>query len=265
MSNEEREFSFSTKKRRLGEDNIPLGNDANPVGTAGIDTSQNIAFGDGKVGADYSPIPDKATYRWKLDEGTGTSINADIGGVSGSTSGTAWANNSWQGGYALSYDGGDSYTEINSSNLLPDVGAVGLTFEATDLSNGFTLFHDGQAGAGGVKMVWDGDNNLFIDIGNLSDFGGIGYTDFNFSVNTKYRVLVNYDIPNRDSTWYINTQNDTHDRTNGTGNNAGDYFYIGAKTPGNSHFPGVIDDFIIYSERLTTVGVNSDYTAQTWS
>lgn len=214
---------------------------------------------------ELSALPDSAVYRWKLDEGAGTSINADIGGVDGSISGSVWVSGDWQGGYALSHDGGDDYTEINGSNLLPDVGAVGLTFEATDLSNPFTLFHDGQAGADGTKMVWDGDSNLFIDIGNLSDFGGIGYTDYNFSTNTKYRILVKYDIPNKNTTWYVNTQNDTHDRTNGAGNDAGDYFYIGAKTPGNSHFPGVIDDFIIYSEQLTTDEVNSDYSAQPWS
>lgn len=226
---------------------------------------QEVRKGDGTVlWSAGSAIPDSVIYRWKFGEGAGTAVSADIGGADGSTSGTTWVSGSWQGGYALSYDGGNDYTEINGSGLLPDVGAVGLTFEADDLSNMFALFHDGQAGVDGTKMVWDG-SNLFIDIGDLSDFGGIGYTDFDFSVNTKYRILVNYDIPNRNSTWYVNTQNDTHERANGTANNAGDYFYIGTRDPTTLNFPGVVDDFIIYSEQLTADEVNDDYNAQPWS
>ncbi|MFD1570407.1 MULTISPECIES: LamG domain-containing protein [Haloferacaceae] len=257
-------LSRFTSDRRTREESSWTGEEDWAAGTA-----ENVDVVDGNLVSRSTggagDIPDSAIYRWKFDEGVGTFADADVGGMDCSTSGTSWVGGDWQGGYALSYDGQDDYTEINGSNLLPDVGAVGLTFEASDLSNPFALFHDGGAGEDGTKMVWDGDSNLFIDVGNLSDFGGIGYTDFDFSTNTKYRVLVNYDIPNRDSTWYINTQNDTHDRANGTANTAGDYFYIAAKTPGTSQFPGVIDDFIIYSEQLTADEIGSDYTAQPWS
>lgn len=58
MSNEDREFSFTTKRRLLGEDDILLNDDTKSIKAGDIDTSQNARFSGGVIEPDHAAIPD---------------------------------------------------------------------------------------------------------------------------------------------------------------------------------------------------------------
>lgn len=166
MANEEREFSFTTQRRPLGEDAIPLGTEADPdtAKAVGITTAENAAFKDGVVEPDYWAIPDKenlqAHYDFRQEDGnlpvadqTGNGFSLD----QGSYSGVGATINGYQAG---EFDGSDViYPSTWASLSQPTVVYVVINFQSGDRIIGGDPQQDRQ-------ILRGLDNNFGIWAGN---------------------------------------------------------------------------------------------------
>lgn len=75
MANEEREFSFSTRRYQLGESDVLFDERRNDVSS-----QTNAVVEDGTVQPDYIPLPGSAIQQLKMGEGSGTTVGDSING-----------------------------------------------------------------------------------------------------------------------------------------------------------------------------------------
>ena len=67
-------------------------------------------------GEEIGVIPDSVTNQWLMDEGTGTTLNDNIGNIPASLSGASWLEDAdAEGGWKTSYDGTDDYWETDDA------------------------------------------------------------------------------------------------------------------------------------------------------
>ena len=94
-----------------------------------------------------SIISETAAIRWKMNSGSGNTINESLNGYDGEINGPSWVEGNWKGGYAIQADGQDDYIDIGTlgswgSSLdtnyataytikTSDTGAVWSTYEGT--------------------------------------------------------------------------------------------------------------------------------------
>jgi len=97
--------------------NLPDGTEVSEVILPDGSTASEVIAPDGSTV--LSAIPDSGDYQWYIDEGSGSTLNPDVGSVTATTSGgLTWVSDSTAvGGYHLSHDGTDDAWQTDSGVL----------------------------------------------------------------------------------------------------------------------------------------------------
>lgn len=174
MANEEREFSFSTRKVQVGGRPIALGTADRPAEMADLETTTNVVFENGAVEPDFVTVPESTIVRNPLSEGSGTTAADSIGTNDLSLNGPTWKSGAGNGGNYLQFAGTDTQASWNS---VPRSGSqdrtLALWVNPNSLDSNRTYATLGTNSNGEkwtFKVGKNGNGNLRIEI------AGTGYT-----------------------------------------------------------------------------------------
>lgn len=116
MANEERQFSFSTRKTKLGEENIAFEKRRD------LSTRTNAVIESGTIKPDYVPTPASGISRWTFDDAdTDSGVAVDVWGsndgtITGSvTTGVSGPTQTYDAGEAYEFNGG--YVDFGTGTL----------------------------------------------------------------------------------------------------------------------------------------------------
>jgi hypothetical protein len=159
-----------------------------------------------------SVIPDTGDYQWYIDAGSGSTLEADVGGVTATISGASWVDDtSAVGDHHLSHDGSGNYWQTDSA-VLSTPFSVGGWVRFDDM----TVFDSTAIGVGGTstsnRMGGDGDGAL------LTAFSGSSYIrDHSFPTTGNWGFFaLNFESDqHRLITW--SNSSELEDTTNGNG------------------------------------------------
>lgn len=190
-----------------------------------------------------STIPDTGDYQWYIDAGSGTTLDADVGSVTATTSGgPTWISDpAGVGGAYLDMDGADDGIQVDSS-----VGANSVPFTVFGWfrPRDFTGFENELIAAGregsdtGYSVDTEGtDGELLTNVGTSSRIrnhpfvsaGEWGFVAF-IQTSTEHRLI----------TW-ANTGSALADATDGTTRTNGTSNLEYGVNRGAQHFDGDVD------------------------
>lgn len=208
-------------------------------------------------------IPDSAIYRYKFDEGSGSTATDSWNGNDATVNGATYTTTAQVGSHALDFDGTDDYVR------LPDDVLDGATSE---ISLSYWILPDlgsGSASSGGDRVVsaTSGSNRKTVTRWKDPDwhFGVFDGSDTlhniaisgSYSSGSWYHVVNVYD--GADLIIYINGSEDN--RTNVGSITLQDHTEagIGASSSGQEGFSGIIDDPRSYTKGLTSTEVSNLY------
>lgn len=203
------------------------------------------------------PASSDFTNRWYFDEGSGTSVNDDVGALDFTLNNPTWVSGDGKGGYVLSANGADTYGYTSENLTSTDSYTAGIWFNADGTSSQQHVFQANDHSEFGAAQ-WS------IDIG-VSASGEVRVfvkqaTDIELTtaINSGewYFVGLIADA-NNNVTAYIGQPGDTDltqfgQTSYGTADNPATEFNVAANLYGgtgtrNRHFGGDFDD-PIYSE-----------------
>jgi hypothetical protein len=231
---------------------------------------------------EVTDIPDRAIHRWKINEGSGTTLSDSIGSANGTVNGSTWVSNNWTGGYALDGNGTDNYIDVGTlgnfgSNMDSDF-AIALTLKTTNGNGRFCGIDDDPNGAFTAFYLTIGD---YVSEGQVNflvrdeDQNEISITtDDRFDDGSQYRFIFNKTSNNESGLeiWANASEESTSDfRTESFSNPANFnnpvYFqaYSKAGEGDLSNVDCIIDDIIIFDDALAPTQIQDDYDRQPWS
>lgn len=120
-------------------------------------------------------IPDSGTNQWYIDEGSGSTLNPDVGSVTATTSGGAtWVSDtSAVGDYHLSHDGGDDIWQTDSGVLTTPFSVGGwVRFDSIGNNDQAVAWNNSDNSAGERWRIndWNSDGLMVVQ-GGGSIFG----------------------------------------------------------------------------------------------
>jgi hypothetical protein len=223
---------------------------------------------DGDTVYTQSDIPDSAIHQWFFDEGSGTTVEDEVGTLDGAINGASWSSDAdLEGGWGLSFGGNNDevdFARIDSEVTVSGVSySIAMTINPDDISNR-TLFYEHQQDNFDRVMLGTNSSEVFF---NLYDGGqhpkstGTGPVGSN-----RMRVCATYDGTVGNHKIWIDGSDETNATAGGTGDsNLQNGHKIGLSASQDGDFPGIIDHPIIYDSELSASEVQQDYDAQPWS
>jgi len=237
----------------------------------GTDVQEITVDGDVVFSAEPA-LPSSMVHRYKMNEGSGTTISDSVGSHSdGNLNGAAAfiADAQAQGGFVVDNGSGNTGDDIRFSTFSHftsnSSGAMAVTAE-----------FDSFSFEGTVANLYNSTGDLFVSMGfgNSSDeFGSFirqggsnnSYSASNaLSLNTKQRMLLNYDLSNLTVEFFVNGVQQTIDGSNFARSARNTALLDDGARDGNN-VDASVDDFILYNQQLTQTEVDSDYQNQPWS
>jgi len=229
----------------------------------GTDVTEITIDGDTVFSAE-APIPSSAIHRFKIDEGSGTTLNDDIGSYDGTINGASFISGNFQGGFALKNNGTDTVTfPSNSIVSISNPFSYGVTFEVTDPSDfGEVIAHSESATNQYFGIGLSTDNDIYSYI---RDGGTVLNPNYFVNTNEKVRCLTTWDGSNN-LNFYVDKAPQVKNNTNRFPTDSGVGLKFFELVSGGSGSAGVnIDDVIFYNSELTTAEIEQDYDAQPWT
>jgi len=233
-------------------------------------------------------LPSSAIFRWKLDEGTGTTAADSIGSQDGTINGAGWvadsAGQAYQGGNALSADGTNDYVDTGTwNNFGSNIGS--------DWAIAFTVSYSSNSGERLISTVntsgmnfeviaggWDAPSGgLALALNDSNSDPSVLSTDnaYDQSVN---RVLFNVGDGDDLSTWeaYVNNSAVSTTVSATEGSKWQDFQYnvnffcrnydgTYGGTAQDSFIQAILDDIIVYNSSLSSQEISDDYNIQPWA
>lgn len=206
---------------------------------------------------------DDLIHRWKIDEGSGSTVSDSEGSADGSLIGASWVSNSdYVGGYAVEFDGTDDRIDIDSN--ITDLGntgtwAVTAKFRSFNDSVGYIGLHDAQTEDDRLYLRHESDGEIRIGIAD-----DIPLTGFTVSTDTFYRFVLTWE--DKDYELYINDDLEYSGTFSDDLNTTTDYFWTyGQSTNESSRMDGFVDDGKVSDTKWSEGEIEADYDAQPWS
>lgn len=224
-----------------------------------------------------SSIPDSAIHRYKIDEGTGTTVADSIGTEDGTKSGATWTSGTWVGDYALDGDGTDDYIDLTT------LGSFGSNM-TTNHAIAFTLQNNGNLGKvvfgnntndtqlnitvrSGPEFFWeyvdDGGDALRIDSTAPTFDGNPHRYVFNKTANNAAGMEIH-----EDASQLSDTDGADQAFDNPSDFDAQPISLLRELNSGGfdtEYLNATIDDVIFYDSDLTSQQIQDDYDRQPWS
>jgi hypothetical protein len=224
---------------------------------------------DGQVVFSALSLPNSAINRFKMDEGSGATIADSIGShpdgdLNGATGFVSDANG--QGGFVVDNGGGASGDDITFSDFNHFTpGSAGA----------FAITADFDTSEGTLVNLFEPDTPLFVSLGFGSSQDEVGSfirdgssSKFSASgaltLNTKQRLLLNYDLSALTVEFFVDGVQQTIDGTNFAPAAGGTAVFDDGDRRGNT-VHGSVDDFILYDSQLTAQEVKDDFNLQPYS
>jgi len=196
-------------------------------------------------------------YRWKMDEGTGATVNDSVGSLDGTITGATWVSDSDSvGGSHLDFDGSDDHIDLGSVTNEPQTTiAFWVNMDAFGANNNsdFIIFWSQNGGVDTGMMVLFDAQRLRVNIGSSQ-----AILSSALSTNVWYHIGLSYfsngtvESTIYDASTQIETTNSLTNVSNGTINNGTREFYLMEDTYGGSvNADGSLDDVIIADTGLS--------------
>ena len=213
-------------------------------------------------------ISGSSVLRWKIDEGSGTTLADSIGSTDGSFySGPTWESNSnFVGGQILRMDDNDNPISASDNNDI-SVGSdfsVALTVDVTSFIPETAGAWNWANGNQGFSIMYDGEVENwcanYYDGSKVAQNPAISTPSVPFTA----RLCVTWDSSNSNLELYQNAN--ASDKNEDTfGDNGSDEMVVGNAISGYYELPAGIDNFIVWEKELTSSEVQIDYDNQPWS
>ena len=213
-----------------------------------------------------STIPDSAIHQYLFDEGSGTTLNDNIGSVAGSISGASWeSDSSLEGGFGLFYDGVDDYTNYTIDFSQFSEWAIGITINSPnpdETSAGpFYISEEDSFGEMRSEYNFGGNGEIrFIATDGSDDNTVVGATDLRDGNN--HRVFCGLRENDEIALYIDNSLEGTE--SYGTMGPVGDQLYNMHHARLGHYQTGTTDHMIVYDDWDASV-VEDDFDAQPWS
>lgn len=211
-----------------------------------------------------STIPNTVVSRWKVDEGTSSTLYDNINSNNGNISGGTWIENSDRfGGWQLDISDGDYVDFGNPSNIDPSGQSeftVAITFNSNQRGQ---IFGKRGSSSNDNVLIYETDSGLggYYDIGSESSSNnGVEWT--NYLSDTLYRVVLTFD--GNTIYLYVNGNEKVTLDASGTIANGSNNWKVG-NNDGSYNWSGSIDDPLIDPTYWEPSTVEDDYNRQLWS
>jgi hypothetical protein len=215
-------------------------------------TASEVVAPDGSVVFEGG-IPDGLTNRWKIDEGTGSSLADSVGIQPLTTNGATWVSNSkFTGGAALDHDGSDDFTisdnefGVNNSQFsvafwinidsFPNFGRlVSASVNSSPSENVQDGWRIGSDKANRISFIWrDGGSG-----------GGMTGFDTQLDLGEDYFIGANGDFDVAELYVYDSNGQITNDSFSGGSHGAGNDRYLRFLGGANIYVGAVLDDVFV--------------------
>ena len=243
------------------------------VGMSSITSSASIARGQAFVNSLDNSLLLARVSQWKLDEGTGASVNdswgTNTGAFGSSPANPAWVNSGCVSNKCLSFDGGDYVNVGDPASGSLDFGTGNFTISAwiklNSLSgSGYAIVSKQDSAwtdAAGWTFSVNGDDIIFYRYDGAGPSRLQRKNDIFTQAGVWYHVMAvcNY---NSSIDLYINaiepsTYNNTYTAWSTLSN--AQNFQIGAQANIQMLFNGSIDDVRIYNQAISTSQIQQNY------
>jgi hypothetical protein len=198
---------------------------------------------------------------WKFDEGTGTTISD----ASGSANDAAFNNGSpdWVSGVrdaALEFNGTTDDAMTDDDLVPPETGTVVFWFR----SNGPPSARQRHFGLGNDWEAWqDPDGILRLDLCGDGDSSGLKTLDAVSTASTWYHIAAVYDSVADTYALYLNGELHTSGAY-ALSAQAGGKLSFGTRTGSTERFAGALDDFRVYSRKLSQAEIYQIFGLAAW-
>lgn len=210
-------------------------------------------------------IPDSAVHHWPITTGTGSIITDDIGSNDGTLNGPSWASGTWEGDYALSFDGTDDYVEFDtlaSAVTKTDPYSISLSFETSDASQTGILL--AQSNSKDDRLTIHLQNG-YVEAGVYNGNSYIATRRASINADTKYRVFYSYDGNENGRMWLNGAEETDTNAAMGVATND-QRFVLGTRTDlSQDPYSGGTDNVIVMDAEENGTTAQDDYDAQPWS
>jgi hypothetical protein len=219
------------------------------------------------VEIDVIDIPDSVINRWLTDEGSGSTLADDRGGVDGSINGATWISGDYIGGYALDFDGTDDY--VGLSGLSTETGArtwlttLDLSSDITSRETPIALGSGGVGGQSAFRIGVSGTNEAEFFVYDDSESPIISPATTLSQGKNRVGGFVDPDagevgiVLNGSVVGTTSTAGSFQDSTDGA--------RFGQDADGTDQYPHAIDEPLRANERFSADQFLNDYERQPWS
>lgn len=208
---------------------------------------------------------------WKFNDGSGTAINADVGG-DGTTNGS-WQTGASGSGYSLGFDGSSDYAQSDASVTYgsPSITVCAWVYASDWNAAGENVIWESgpNYGSGPIRFILNFQAN---SINAMIYQSGAGKIDSftapaeSLSANTWYHFAVVYENDANSGAGAIEVYVDgavvtttEFSAKSGTGNFAAETLNLGARNAAGSWFGGRIDDLRIFGSALDATTIADIY------
>jgi hypothetical protein len=207
-------------------------------------------------------IPDSVTNRWKIDEGSGTTLSDSEGSQSGTVNGATWVSGSkYTGGYALDHDSSDDWTVSDNAIGINDTQFSVAFWVNLDSYPDYARFASATSSqdpsinlSSGWTLVSDTNNQPKF---RMDDAGAGSTYDTALSLNTDYFLGVAGDTSTGDGVFYIyDTSSQLKGESLSGSSYSGDNRYLRLMVGDDIYPGGKLDDVFIST---TTMWSQSEF------
>jgi len=257
--------------------NLPDGSEVSEVILPDGASASEVIAPDGSA-VFGNAIPDSAIYRWKFNEGSGSTVNdsdpdGDGSTENGTINGASWiSDSSYLGGTALDFNS----TNSDNVSFFP---VSALDASTTSFSCALTVNPDNETQSAILQSAYEGGvDRAVIGIGNSeifagtringSQFGKVESSIGDISTAGNIRVCYTFDSGNDSGQLFINGSDDTNSSSFDLRNisHTNDALTIGTENDGTDQpYDGIVDDVIVYTSVLSPSEAQSDYEVQPYS
>jgi len=192
-----------------------------------------------------SDIPDSGSNQWYIDEGSGSTLQPDVGSVTATINGATWqADSNAVGDYHLSHAGSGDIWQTDSGVLTPpfSVGGWVRFDDMTEFENSFAWNNSDNSDGERMRMMTDGDGALLTVQGGGSLIRG---QSFPTTGNWGFWALNMESDQHRLITWSNSQELDDNSSSNNNNGLGSDRTLIVGTDDGGHHLSGDTDFYVV--------------------
>jgi len=224
--------------------------------------------------------PSSAIHQLPLDAGSGTSIEDSIGTLTGTLTGTSWTTGPYQGGTAPEWTASGEFGDVPSLSFGGVSNSAWAVTIKSDITQEGVVWQVPTAGGSVHRLRALGTNSppalsAFIHGRTNNDNGTPTDTDTVALDGELHRAIVNTTGDGGSTDVEIHVDDEQRAREviahGALSSPVGAYDADGTLALGydarsdDTHFDGVIDNWILYDSTLSETDIRADYAAQPWT